>query len=438
VVLKRRECVKWHAHDECGLVRVRPLQLNSKTGKYTVQSMSTLIAPIGLGFATLMQPVNIGVLFAAIMVGSLIAYVATDVQVAAPLAIVSIVAPLAQNLEPIAGVLILIGLLCGVSATQFKPLVPHDQTSHWNHWWRRGLLMICLVATIIAAPWLAEHYRAFTPLDRLLVLAAAFVLSCVAASSSAHFQSRRPLSLGLPVLGVLLAGLDLMVLTGPRDITTVAIGTLALAPLAAFVLTPKQWSLEARVNPDTSGARMNSGHASVVLPWLVLGLPITAGAALMASVLGNHGLSAGPQMLTTRPKLGWGLLLAVVLASALIYVLQHGLRRISLGPAVRRERIVAILMMLVAGVVLVFKKAGLEDLAIMAMIGALVFGLAVRGFDPSWLIAGWLIGHLAAPHMSKMLASGAPLLSQVSVPAALLLGLSGVLVAVWSQWRQQS
>jgi TctA family transporter len=397
--------------------------------KRAVPMFPTLNASMELGFAALMQPVNIGVLVVAMVVGWLVAHFAREVQSAAPYALMALIAPLAQSLAPMTSVLLLMGLLYGVA-------VPHGSRQQLtaSAWLWVACGAVVAIATAMAAPWLAELFRGFRPVDRVVVLASALVLMCAAAWWSPHPDRPRATAVSLPLLGVMLALLDTTLTDAPRDLTLSALSALTVAPLGAFLLTRSGSSEnDGAVARGASMARI--GHGTMVLPWILIGLPITGGAALIATVLRGHGMSAGPQMLASRPKLGWGLLLAALCATIVMYALRFGSKRLSARPTVRREKWVAVLCLLAAVGVLLLVKPDWNNLVVAGVIGAVAFGLALTGYDPSWLVAGWLVGHLAAPDVLRLFPAGMAGIGQVSWPAIGMFVLIVTLGVVWNRWR---
>ncbi|HEX2986952.1 MAG TPA: tripartite tricarboxylate transporter permease, partial [Chloroflexota bacterium] len=77
-----------------------------------------------------------------------------------------------------------------------------------------------------------------------------------------------------------------------------------------------------------SEAGNNSVSAGDLVPTMALGIPGDAVTAVMLGALLIHGLNPGPLLMTTQPKLAYGLICAYLIATVLTLVIQLGLMRI--------------------------------------------------------------------------------------------------------------
>ncbi|WP_141014175.1 tripartite tricarboxylate transporter permease [Nocardioides sambongensis] len=77
-------------------------------------------------------------------------------------------------------------------------------------------------------------------------------------------------------------------------------------------------AIEGVAGPEAAN---NASAAGTLLPLLTLGLPTTATAAVMLSALQGYGIQPGPQLLDAEPGLVWGLLASLIIANALLLVI---------------------------------------------------------------------------------------------------------------------
>ncbi|KAB2809345.1 tripartite tricarboxylate transporter permease [Pimelobacter simplex] len=77
-------------------------------------------------------------------------------------------------------------------------------------------------------------------------------------------------------------------------------------------------AIEGVAGPEAAN---NASAAGTMLPLLTLGLPTTATATIMLLALQSYGIQPGPQLLTNEPALVWGLLASLVIANALLLVI---------------------------------------------------------------------------------------------------------------------
>ncbi len=77
------------------------------------------------------------------------------------------------------------------------------------------------------------------------------------------------------------------------------------------------------------GAAFVTAGRSSFIALLGLGFPVNASLALLAGVMLAKDIGAGPQMMTSKPELFWGLIAATALAAVLLYFVGGPMRRLS-------------------------------------------------------------------------------------------------------------
>ena len=134
-------------------------------------------------------------------------------------------------------------------------------------------------------------------------------------------------------------------------------------------------AIEGVAGPEAAN---NASAAGTLLPLLTLGLPTTATAASMLYAIQSYGLQPGPQLLDSEPQLVWGLLASLVIANAMLLVINLPMAPIwaKLLQIPRPQLYAGILFFATLGAYTVNFEA--LDLALLLVLGLL--GLAMRRF----------------------------------------------------------
>ncbi|MDR1431879.1 MAG: tripartite tricarboxylate transporter permease [Propionibacteriaceae bacterium] len=135
-------------------------------------------------------------------------------------------------------------------------------------------------------------------------------------------------------------------------------------------------AIEGLAGPEAAN---NAASSAGLAPLLFLGIPGSASTAVMLAGLQGHGLPTGPLLLQERPDLVWGLLASLLIANALLLVLNLPLigvwvRMLSVPPALLYPLVLAVCIIGVYGM-----SSRVFDLWIMLAFGLL--GLAFRLAD---------------------------------------------------------
>ena len=65
----------------------------------------------------------------------------------------------------------------------------------------------------------------------------------------------------------------------------------------------------------------NAGAQTSFIPLLSLGIPSNAVMALMVGAMIIHGITPGPQVMTERPELVWGMIASMWIGNLLLVIL---------------------------------------------------------------------------------------------------------------------
>ena len=166
-------------------------------------------------------------------------------------------------------------------------------------------------------------------------------------------------------------------------------------------------AIEGVASPEAAN---NSASQCEFIPTLALGVPGSATMALVLGALMIHGIAPGPQVMTQRPDLFWGLIASMWIGNAMLLVLNLPLIGIWVKLLTVPYRILfpAIMVFMAIGVYSVANNP--FDLVIMAVFG--LFGLACvkLGMEPAPLALGVVLGPLMEENLRRamLLARGDP------------------------------
>jgi putative tricarboxylic transport membrane protein len=182
-----------------------------------------------------------------------------------------------------------------------------------------------------------------------------------------------------------------------------------LAPFAAYALEKKlakdpsrfgKGAIEGVAAPEAAN---NAGAQTAFIPLLTLGIPPNAVMALMVGAMTIHGIIPGPQVITGRPALFWGMVASMWIGNLALLVINLPL----VGVWVRllkvpyRLMFPAILLFCCIGIYSVNNRPG--DVILMAGFGISGHLLFKLGFEPAPLLLGFVLGRLLEEKLRQAL-----------------------------------
>jgi TctA family transporter len=195
-------------------------------------------------------------------------------------------------------------------------------------------------------------------------------------------------------------------------------GGATLSSFAAYALEKKvarhperfgQGAVEGVAGPESAN---NAGAQTSFIPMLTLGIPGNAVMALMIGALTIHGIQPGPQIMTERPQMFWGMIASMWIGNLMLLIINLPL----IGMWVQLLRLpyrflyLAILLFCGIGVYTVSNSAA-------AVLLAALFGVAGYVFvrldcEPAPLILGFVLGPLMEDNLRRALriAGGDPMI----------------------------
>jgi TctA family transporter len=215
-------------------------------------------------------------------------------------------------------------------------------------------------------------------------------------------------------------------------------GGALLASFAAYMLEKKvakpprnfgQGDIRGVAGPESAN---NAGAQTSFIPMLTLGIPSNPTMALMIGAMMIQGIAPGPQVMTERPQLFWGLIASMWIGNLMLLVLNLPLVGlwVSLLKVPYRLLFPSIFVFCCIGVYAVDGKIfDIYVLAILTLVGYLLLKLDC---EPAPLILGFVLGPMMEENLRRalMIAHGDASVFVTRPISALFLLASVVLLAV--------
>ena len=145
----------------------------------------------------------------------------------------------------------------------------------------------------------------------------------------------------------------------------------------------------------------NAGAQTSFIPMLTLGIPSNPTMALMIGAMMIQGIAPGPQVMTERPELFWGLIASMWVGNLMLLVLNLPLIGlwIKLIAVPYRLLFPAIFVFCCIGVYTVDSK--IFDVYALAALSAVAYVLLKLDCEPAPLILGFILGPMMEEHMRR-------------------------------------
>jgi putative tricarboxylic transport membrane protein len=231
----------------------------------------------------------------------------------------------------------------------------------------------------------------------------------------------------LPILRGTLLGSALGILPG---------GGALLASFASYMLekrlsrSPEQFGRGAIEGVAAPEAANNAGAQTSFIPLLTLGIPSNAVMALMMGAMILHGIVPGPNVLTERPALFWGMTASMWIGNLMLVIINLPLvglwvRLLSLPYSWLYPTIIAF------ACIGVFSTGyQVFDLAMVAVFGLLGYVFARLHCPPAPLVLGFVLAPLMEENLrrSMQLGNGSPLIFLERPICAAFVGIASLMV----------
>ncbi len=186
-------------------------------------------------------------------------------------------------------------------------------------------------------------------------------------------------------------------------------GGALLASFAAYAVEKKlaadpsrfgRGAIEGVAGPESAN---NAGAQTSFIPLLTLGIPSNAVMALMLGAMMIHGIVPGPQVMTSRPELFWGLIASMWIGNLMLVVLNLPLVGIWV-------RLLSVPYRLLYPAILLFSCIGVYSLGNSVFDVALSAGFGLLGVvfvkldcEPAPLLLGFILGPLMEENLRRAL-----------------------------------
>jgi len=214
-------------------------------------------------------------------------------------------------------------------------------------------------------------------------------------------------------------------------------GGATLSSFAAYVLEKKvakdpsrfgKGAIEGVAGPESAN---NAGAQTSFIPMLTLGIPGNAVMALMIGALTIHGIQPGPQIMTERPGLFWGMIASMWIGNLMLLVINLPLIGIWVQLLKVPYRVMYLAILLFCGIGVYTVNNSTFDVMMTAVFGVLGYIFIRIDCEPAPLILGFVLGPLMEENLRRAMriSSGDPMIF-LNRPISLGLLIAAVILLV--------
>ena len=179
-------------------------------------------------------------------------------------------------------------------------------------------------------------------------------------------------------------------------------------------------------------AANNAGAQTSFIPLLTLGIPSNPVMALMIGAMMIQGIAPGPQVMTERPQLFWGMIASMWLGNLMLVVLNLPMIGLWIKLLTVPYRLLypAILLFCCIGVYSINNSG--YDVILTCVFGGLGYVCTKLGCEPAPLILGFILGPMMEENLRRamLLSRGDPSTFVTKPISAVLLGLAVFLLII--------
>ena len=138
----------------------------------------------------------------------------------------------------------------------------------------------------------------------------------------------------------------------------------------------------------------NAGAQTSFIPMLTLGIPGNAVMALMIGALTVHGIQPGPQIMTERPGMFWGMIASMWLGNLMLVIINLPLIGISVQLLKVPYRFLYLAILLFCGIGVYTVSNSSAAVLLAAFFGVLGYVFTRLECEPAPMILGFVLGPL--------------------------------------------
>jgi TctA family transporter len=177
----------------------------------------------------------------------------------------------------------------------------------------------------------------------------------------------------------------------------------------------------------------NASAQTSFIPLLTLGIPANAVMALMAGAMTIHGIQPGPQVMTARPDLFWGMIVSMWVGNLMLVVINLPLIQIWITLLKVPYRLLYLFILGFCCVGVYSLNNSTFDILLLAVFGVVGYAFSKWKLEPAPLLLAFVLGPLIEENLRRaLLISGGDASVFVTRPlsAGLLLVALGMVVLV--------
>jgi putative tricarboxylic transport membrane protein len=190
-------------------------------------------------------------------------------------------------------------------------------------------------------------------------------------------------------------------------------------------------AIEGVAGPETAN---NACAQTTFVPMLTLGIPGSASMALMLGAMMIHGITPGPQVMTARPDLFWGLIASMWIGNLMLLMLNLPLIGIWVKLLQVPYRLLFPIIMTMMGIGIYSLNSSGTDVLLMAFFGFIGYILVKLGCSFPPLILAMVLGPLMEENLrrSMLLSDGDPSVFFTRPLSCAFMVATGVLLLVFT------
>ena len=190
-------------------------------------------------------------------------------------------------------------------------------------------------------------------------------------------------------------------------------------------------AIEGVAGPETAN---NACAQTTFVPMLTLGIPGSASMALMLGAMMIHGITPGPQVMTARPDLFWGLIASMWIGNLMLLMLNLPLIGIWVKLLQVPYRLLFPIIMTLMGIGIYSLNTSGTDVLLMALFGFVGYILLKLGCSFPPLILAMVLGPLLEENLrrSLLLSDGDPSVFFTRPLSAGFMAATGVLLLLFA------
>ncbi len=189
-------------------------------------------------------------------------------------------------------------------------------------------------------------------------------------------------------------------------------------------------AIEGVVAPEAAN---NANDQTSFIPTMSLGIPDNAVMALLLGALMIHGISPGPQLITEKPQLFWGLIMSFWIGNIMLVILNLPLISIWVRLLSVPYYVMYPIIMVLVGIGAYSINNSTFDVMVVAIAGVMGYGLRVLKMPPAPLLMGFVLGPLMEEYLRRaMLLSRGSFMTFIERPISGTMFALTALLILWS------